>query len=82
MNKAIQKPAILIFIFGISLDFCSMGMLFSFLKMLVVLHAAPAAAPTETMRFKSLFAEVVIIDFMREVLASVHIIGGRGRADA
>ena len=63
-------------------EICSMGVLLSFLEMLIVLHAAPAAAPTETVRFKSLFAEVVVINLVRKVLASVHIVGGRGRTDA
>ena len=51
------------------------------LKMLVVLHATPAASPTETIRFKSLFAKVVVVDFVGKLFASVHIVGGRGRAD-
>lgn len=46
------------------------------LKMLVVLHAAPVASPTETMRFKSLFAKVVVVDFVGKLFASVHIVGG------
>ena len=58
--------------------------LFSFpsLKMLVVLHATPAATPTETIRFERLFAKVVVIDFVGELFASVHIVGGCGRTDA
>ena len=58
--------------------------LFSFpsLKMLVVFHATPAATPTKTVRFERLFAKVVVIDFVRELLATVHIIGGCGRTDA
>ena len=71
-----------IYFFDISLVFVRMSLLFSFLEMLVVLYAAPVAAPTETMWFKSLFAKVVVIDFMWEVLASVRKVGGRGRADA
>ena len=55
---------------------------FSSLKMLVVLHATPAATPTETVRFERLFAKVVVIDFVGELFAPVHIIGGRGRTDA
>ena len=57
--------------------------LFSFpsLKMLVVLYATPAATPAETVRFERLFAKVVVIDFMRKLFASVHIIGGCGRTD-
>ena len=58
--------------------------LFSFpsLKMLVVLHATPAATPAETVRFERLFAKVVVIDFVGELFASVHIVSGRGRTDA
>ena len=58
--------------------------LFSFpsLKMLVVLHATPAATPAETVRFERLFAKVVVVDFVRKMFAPVHIIGGRGRTDA
>lgn len=58
--------------------------LFSFpsLKMLVVLHATPAATPTKTVRFERLFAKVVVVDFVGELFASVHIIGGCGRTDA
>ena len=52
------------------------------LKMLVVLHATPAATPAETVGFKRLFAKVVVVDFVRKMFASVHIIGGRGRTDA
>lgn len=51
------------------------------LKMLVVLHATPTATPAETVGFKRLFAKVVFVDFMREVLAPVHVISGRGRTD-
>lgn len=57
--------------------------LFSFpsLKMLVVLHATPAATPTETVRFERLFAKVVVIDFVGELLATVNVVGGCGRTD-
>lgn len=58
--------------------------LFSFpsLKMLVVLQATPTATPTETIRFERLFAKVVVINFVGELFASVHIVSSRGRTDA
>jgi len=46
----------------------------SLLEMLVVLHAAPVAAPAKAKRGKDLLAEVILVDFVREVFASVHII--------
>lgn len=57
--------------------------LFSFppLKMLVVLHATPAATPTETVRFERLFAKVVVIDFVGELFATVNVVSSRGRTD-
>lgn len=58
--------------------------LFSFpsLKMLVILQATPAATPTETIRFERLFAKVVVVDFVGELLATVNVVGGCGRTDA
>ena len=58
--------------------------LFSFpsLKMLVVLHATPAATPAETVGFERLFAKVVVVDFVGKLFASVNVVGGRGRTDA
>ena len=50
--------------------------------MLVVFHVTPAAAPSETIRLKCLFAEVVVVDFMGKLLAPIHVVGGRGRPDA
>ena len=66
-----------IYFFDISLVFVRMSLLFSFLEMLIVLYAAPIATPLESERFKYLFTEVILVDFMREVFFSIHIICGR-----
>jgi len=57
--------------------------LFSFpsLKMLVVFHATPTATPAETIRFERLFAKVVVINFVGELLATVNVVSSRGRTD-
>ena len=45
--------------------------------MLVVLQAVPVAAPLEAERLKDYLTEVVFVDFVREILAAIHIITRR-----
>ena len=52
-------------------------MLVIFLKMLIVLHAAPVATPMEAKGLENQLAEVGFVDFVGEILGSVHIVGGR-----
>ena len=51
------------------------------LEMLVVLHPAPVAAPAESIRGEDFFAVVVYVDFVREILASIHEFFCRRRLD-
>lgn len=50
--------------------------LWSFLEMLVVLHAAPVAAPMEAEGLEHPFAEVRFVDFVGEGFGAINVVGG------
>ena len=47
--------------------------------MLIILHLMPVSTPLKTERLKHYFAEIILIDFMREILTSINIVRGRTR---